>query len=733
MAENKVSYRKPNGKHTYVLSYRHPVIKDAEGNGKKIQRGTGTGDENKAKELAAQLQELVSNEKWHDRSKKTDALLKFNQIAADAFYDCMPDIKKEYHALNVIPMKTLEEGYPNECLVGMSGSGKTSYLRKRMGTSADAFPTTSNNRTTTCDMEVIISKESMYKLAVQFISRNELEMVLMDNICDSIEYLLKCVQSPADDMELLAKLLNHREMETRLSYLLGMPDTDDNDEEDEDEEDSSLASDQDIFQDNDQNKEEQNKWLWETKDRIKTIGMKYKKAGTDILEMEQDIQNDDEVLDLIDDIINAVIEKFVLLKEGKKTNPRALWPEGWYFETEEYKEFIKKAKLFVGNDYRAWGKLFTPIVKAIRIQGPFIEEGQEQAEPAVIIDGIGLGHTTKSTSIPASVLERCQKSDIIIFIDSASNPMMANTKEALKSLIEYGCADRLIFGFTKMDLVEGSNYRNMQDKKQHIKKTLENYLSYLRKQEHAVLSDLEVQTILNNCIFFSRLDKEGISKLTANGMNEFREKVNTVVSKKISVENVHFQYEALKLYYYLKESTQIFRQNWGEKTGCSAVTGNTVHWTRIRALSRRLAVLGKDHYQELQPLTDFITAVQERISLFINQPEAIIPHQADEEVLDELKRRIKREIGLEFKEFNQKRMWTDKQPFEEWKKAFSEHGKGAGYRRARIMENIFNEAAPYLADIPNLTEEQRRYLSDVINLVDDILKQYGCRLLRFSY
>lgn len=215
--------------------------------------------------------------------------------------------------------------------------------------------------------------------------------------------------------------------------------------------------------------------------------------------------------------------------------------------------------------------------------------------------------------------------------------MMANTKEALKSLIEYGCADRLIFGFTKMDLVEGSNYRNMQDKKQHIKKTLENYLSYLRKQEHAVLSDLEVQTILDNCIFFSRLDKERISKLTANGMNEFREKVNTIVSKKISVENVHFQYEALKLYYYLKESTQIFRQLWGEKTGCTAVTGNTVHWTRIRALSRRLAVLGKESYQELQPLTDFITAVQERISLFINQPEAIIPHQADEEVLDELK------------------------------------------------------------------------------------------------
>lgn len=44
--------------------------------------------------------------------------------------------------------------------------------------------------------------------------------------------------------------------------------------------------------------------------------------------------------------------------------------------------------------------------------------------------------------------------------------------EALKSLIEYGYADKIVFAFTKMDLVSGNNYRNLGDKKQHVFTTL---------------------------------------------------------------------------------------------------------------------------------------------------------------------------------------------------------------------------------------------------------------------
>ena len=86
-----------------------------------------------------------------------------------------------------------------------------------------------------------------------------------------------------------------------------------------------------------------------------------------------------------------------------------------------------------------------------------------------------------------------------------------------------------------------------------------------------------------------------------------------------------------------------------------------------------------------------------------------------------------------FRELNRHRMWTDDQPHNSWEKAYFEMGMGSRNRRARIIENIFDEAAPYLADIPNLTEEQSEYLSDVIKLVEQILNENKCTLRKFNY
>lgn len=740
MADNKVTFRIPNGKNSYVFSFRHPVIKDTNGNGKKIQRGAGTSDEMVVLKLVEQLQELISNEKWHNAFKRFEATEQYDRIVVEAFYDCMPNIVEVNTALDVIPMKSLEEGFPIKTFVGMSGGGKTSLLRKLMGTTKDVFPTTSTNRTTTCDMEVIKVKSKIYEMAVQFISRNELEADLLDNMVDAIEYVMGQMQEDGiiDDIELITKILNHREMATRLSYLLGMPKISVSDEEEDDlEDDYSMVQDSLIdtftFPEYVIDQEKQDKFLWELEERIKLIAEKYRSTGKSFAEIETDISSDDDVLTLIDDIVSATIEKFDLLKDGRRTNPKAIWPDGWYYFTENYDNFIKKAKIFVSDNYKAWGKLLTPLVKAIRMSGPFIADGETEVVQEVLTDGIGLGHNTNASSLPASVLAKCEKADVIVFVDSAANPMMKNAKDALKSLIEYGYADKLVFAFTKMDLVEGNNYRGLSDKKAHVSTTLSTYLQFLRKQENTVLSETEVQSILANCIYFSYLQKNDISKLTAKALKELQDKTNAIISKNISTEEVTFDYEALKLYYYIKEATFCFRKVWAEKTGYSAITSKTEHWSRIRALARRLGLLGRENYCELQPLADFTTIVQENINIFINQPEKVIPLQTSEEVADELKRIIKREIGIGFRELNKKRMWTDKQPHDRWQKAYYEKGTGSTNRRARIIENIFDEAAPNLADIPNLTEEQEEYLREVIQLVEAVLQEHGCKLRKFRY
>lgn len=732
MAENKVTYRIPKDKSSYVFGFRHPIIKDSSGYGKKIQRGAGTSDENEVLNLVEQLQVLLNDEKWHHVSKRVEALEKFDKRVVEAFYDCMPNIVEMNTALDIIPLPTLETGYINNALVGMSGGGKTTLLRKLIGTTKDVFPTTSTNRTTTCDTQIIRCKTDEYEMVVQFVTRNEVEADLFDNIQEAIKYVIvrKKEQGYIDDVELILTIFNHSEMSTRLTYTLGMPEL----ISEEDEEDDDYYLDDDLVDDfslpeYQVDEDAQDRFLWDIHHRVVSIADRYANEDEEI---EQIMCNDDEVLLIIEDIITAIIDKFDLLQDGKRTNPKSIWPEGWYYKTQNYSEFIKKAKIFVSDSYKAWGKLLTPLVRAIRLKGPFIEDEATEVVPMVITDGIGLGHSTNSTSIPASVLNRCASADVITFVDSAANPMMANAKEALKSLIEYGYADKIVFAFTKMDLVSGNNYRNLSDKKQHVFTTLKNYLMFLRKQENTVLSDSEVQSILNNCTYFSYLNKNTISNVTSSGLKQLQLKINDIVGKRISTDDVSFDYEALKLYYYLKESTLTFRNIWAEKTGYSCITNKTEHWTRIRALSRRLGLMGQESYCELQPLADFAAIVQENVNVFINQPESITPIQTNEEVADELKRLIKRSIGEGFRNLNRKRMWTDNEPHKGWENAYHEMGTGSRNRRARIIENIFDIAAPNLADIPNMNEEQELYLKEVILLVETVLEEHGCNLHKFS-
>ena len=729
--DSKVTFRIPAGRNAYVLSFRHPVVKDPNGNGKKIQRGAGTDNEKDARLLAEQLEELLNNEHWHLKAMRDEALGKFNRVAVDAFYDSMPDVIECNKALD----KIMVPNDLNIALIGMSGAGKTSLLRRLMGTTKELFPTTSTNRTTTCDIEVIRANVDKYKLAVQFVSRNELEAVLLDNISEAVSYIYNHEdENTSENKILLSKVLNHSEMSVRLVYTFGLYDNvkKGNSDDDEDIEENDVENDP-LLPDYQVNVTERNKWLHKIEDSVKQIARKHKNSASLKKDIDYLLQDDDDVLTLIDEIISAILDKFSDLPKGEKIPARAVWPDGWYYEADNREEFIKVAKIFVSDNYKVWGKLLTPIVKAMRLEGPFIEDGQTDVKPMVITDGIGLGHSTNSTSIPSSVLARCEKANAIVFVDPATNPMMANAKDALKSLVEHGFADRLIFAFTKMDQVTGNNYRDINDKKNHVKSTLDNYLKFLGKQDASIISETEIQGILSNCVYFSHMNGQEFSNMTKKGLININEMAKQLANKHISTDSIFFEYDALKLYFYIKEATLKFRDLWAKKTGYSSITSETQHWSRIRALARRLGLLGIDYYCELQPLADFVAIMQEKISIFINQPGCVNPNYADEVVTDALKQMLKRQIGIAFAELNKKRMWTSQKPHDKWISAYNTTGVGSRDNRARIIEGIFDEAAPKLSDIPNLTEAQNKYLADVIGIVEAALSEQGCSLKKFDY
>ena len=131
--------------------------------------------------------------------------------------------QRKQAVLDRIYLPGKEDGYARGTLVGSSGAGKTSLLRFLAGTTKEKFPATATARTTTCNLELIFSREPVYEIAVSFMSRQRFEEVLMENIEAAVRY---CLQSAFGQLclpELAEKLLDHRDQTLRLSYLLGDP------------------------------------------------------------------------------------------------------------------------------------------------------------------------------------------------------------------------------------------------------------------------------------------------------------------------------------------------------------------------------------------------------------------------------------------------------------------------------------------------------------------------------
>ena len=113
-----------------------------------------------------------------------------------------------------IPLPSRDDGYAVLMLVGTIGAGKTTVLRRLIG--SDRFPSTSTARTTTADIE-IIAADGPYKAVVTFMdpreARDEIEKCLL-SAC-------RAAVTDGRDNRIASVLLSPPEQRFRLSYPLG--------------------------------------------------------------------------------------------------------------------------------------------------------------------------------------------------------------------------------------------------------------------------------------------------------------------------------------------------------------------------------------------------------------------------------------------------------------------------------------------------------------------------------
>ena len=189
------------------------------------------------------------------------------------------------------------------------------------------------------------------------------------------------------------------------------------------------------------------------------------------------LSDSEECHQLTDRLMDEIVKRFDLLSEGEVTRNRHGWPLVWSgrWPVEERAQFLKAISRFSSNFAPFFGRLLTPLVNGVRVAGPFSPAWMNGQRPKlVLLDGEGLGHTPKSSSISTAVSRRIGSADAVVFVDNATQPMQAAAFAAMREIVMTGNARKLIMVFTHFDEVKGDNLPTTNEKAQHVMAAAEN-------------------------------------------------------------------------------------------------------------------------------------------------------------------------------------------------------------------------------------------------------------------
>lgn len=745
------SLSRSQGRNAWAVIFRHPARVDPNTGkpGLRVRQGLGTSEESKAEELKSQLNELLSNEEFWSPAARAEAESRFERRVVEIFYHGMEAEASDFAAVRetAIPLpSSTNSDYRRVLLLGTTGAGKTTLLRQLIGTDPDTerFPSTSTAKTTVHETEVVLAP-GRYKAVVTFFPVEEVREHLNECIAEAV----LAAHRDDEDNEVLRKLLMHVNQRFRFNYILGNgPITQSEDDEDDDEaEDAPEEFDSDKTIDLEVTNKlltkalasireiarRQSKFL---KDELGAIDEKDQRVADELFEEELDRRlREDEAFHSISDELSDEIElRFSILSEGFIRRNKQGWPQSWSWETDDRKEFIKAVTQFSSNHAPRYGRLLTPLVNGLRVSGPFTPDWNGGVQPKlVILDGEGLGHTPKSAAaISTSLTRRIEMADAIVLVDNAVQPMQAAPVAAMKDMVTSGSASKLLLTFTHFDEVKGDNLPNASAREQHVLASAENVLASIGEElgrfaERALRGRLRDARYfvgnINGYLDLARTsNKRTVGQLTAllEAINGIVEKPAPVVSKPV--------YDRMKLVLAVKNAAESFHDSWWTRLGLACKPGESKeHWTRIKALSRRLATPGwADEYDTLKPVADLRKQLQDRLYILLQNPVKWDPVEPagdaeKQQVFDTLANALSAKIlDLATKRVRAERV-------AEWQQAYNQSGTGSSFTRARIIGGqIYDRAAP----IPDVTPSPDRnsFLHDVAAIVKAVCTEGGASL-----
>ncbi len=735
----KASRSRTQGRPGWVVSFRHPLRTDAQGKpGLKMRRGLGTADEAEADRLVSEMNAILEDESWWNAARRIEAEQKFAAPVVAAFFDEIQAGRADPVAIreSIIPLPSRDDGYSRVLFVGTTGAGKTTLLRHLIGSDheVERFPSTSTAKTTVSDMEIVL-EEGTHKAVVTFSS----EHLILSNIEECVADACVAAWDGKSNAEIAERLLNHRDQRFRLSYTLGtlagrqvevqedefsfedeettdggVPDVDDTPENDRAKNSSAItAYIERIVALARQTAAAVSQELGEDISRL-TGGDR--DAAQEFLELR--IGEAEEFFALCHDILDDVATRFDSLESSHLTRLRSGWPEFWLYESTDRLEFVRAVRWFTSNHARQFGRLLTPLVDGIRVSGPLYPSFTTQKPKLVLLDGQGLGHTPESSSsVTTHITSRFSEVDVILVVDNAQQPMQAAPLSVVRTVASSGHQEKLAIAFSHFDLVKGSNLPTFAAKKFHVMASVTNALTSLRTAlpGSSVIRSME-QTIADRCFMLG-----GLNRNTDELPKGFQVELDRLVG---------FFEEAIKpppppvawpdynpdgLPLAIQAASQGFQRLWMARLGLSHHEAiSKEHWTRIKALNKRIAGETDVEYDSLRPLADFVDFLTEEVGNYLANPSGWKPRVPSEEEGQAALNLIRQQVHKDLHKLGTQRIIEEQ--LEGWRRAFELKGKGSTIDRARELRDIYEEAAPVPSAI--ITEVSADFLAEVRRIVD---------------
>lgn len=710
------------GRPGFNVSFRHPCRLDSKGKpGLKMRRGLGTTDKPKGEELVSQMNALLRDEAWWTIARYQDALDAFDKRIVDAFYDnIQAGVPDSYEIRNgVIPMPGKAEGYAKALFVGTTGAGKTSLLRHLIGSDPDQdrFPSTSTAKTTVSDIEVIPAAGS-YKAVVTFFS----ETVIRANVEDCIINACSAVWEHLPEDKVADRFLHHPDQRFRLSYLLGSwkknklaeQGTDDWDFGEPDQAAAAAANSDEAV-----STAEADKQQAELEDYVGRIMVLAKaKAKGDAVAKEllpdphsasaedrdaaleifqSELFADDTFHEIVHDVIDDALHRFDMLKSGALTHRSnsSKWPLMWTYETGDRTEFLRQVRWFSSNFALSFGKLLTPLVDGIRVIGPLFPVFTDHEAKLVLLDGQGLGHTPdSSTSVTTHITRRFSEVDVILLVDHAEQPVQAAAQSVLRAVASSGHYNKLLIAFTHFDQVKGLNLPTYAFKRAHVLASVHNYLSKLKEVLNGPIVAAMERTIDDQCFMLGALD--GPLKGLPLGVRKQLDALIVFIEKSVEpppISDAQPTYDPSGLGFAVQRAADSFQKAWAAHLGL--VVGATlpaVHWSRIKALNRKISNETGVEYDSLTPVADLVGRINEEVANFLNNPVAWTRPPFDDDEAQQAIAPIRQVVFSGLHSLALRRLVEER--LADWRRGMNHRGKGSAFRRAVDIRGIYELAAP---------------------------------------